>query len=410
MAIVELSDLAHGGEAVGRLEGKAVFVAGGIPGERVRVEITEDARRYSRARLLQVLDPSPDRVSPPCPYYGDCGGCHLQHIRYERQLALKTEVVRTQLQRVAGVAEPHVLPMLGMAEPWGYRNQVQLHTRGRLIGYQRPRSHYIVPVARCLIAHPLLQAMWPRELPASVERVILRAGIATGERLALLEANVAPELAALSFPQDVALAVDLDPRLEPLRYAPWIHERLLGRTFRVSARVFFQNNTAGAEQLIRQAGNWLALGPVAALLDAYCGAGAFMLSLTPADGSCLGIESSSEAIGDARANARLNDRTDQAFFEVGDVGRTLAQHPARCDAVVLDPPRGGCSEEALAGIAATGARRIVYVSCDPATLARDIGRLARAGYHLECVQPVDMFPQTFHVECVALMSRVEKKV
>ena len=405
MAIVELSDLAHGGEAVGRLDGKAVFVAGGIPGERVRVEITEDARRFSRARLVQVLDPSPDRVAPPCPYYGACGGCHLQHIHYERQLALKTEVVRTQLQRVAGIAEPHVLPMVGMAEPWGYRNQVQLHVRGNAVGYQRPQSHAIVPVDRCLIAHPLLGTMWPREAPASVERVILRAGTATGERLALLEAATLPDVAALSLPAEVAIAVDLNPRLVALRHAPWFHERLLGREFRVSARVFFQNNTAGAERLIQQVGAWLELEPHAALLDAYCGGGAFMLSLLPSGGRCLGIESSSEAIADARLNARTTGAAERAYFEVGDVGRALAQRPVRCDAVVLDPPRGGCSAEALAGIAATGARRIAYVSCDPATLARDIGRLARDGYRLERVQPVDMFPQTYHIECVALLER-----
>lgn len=406
MDVLQLDNLAHGGEAVGRLAGKAVFVAGGIPGERVRVEIVKDAPRYSRARLVEVLDRSPDRVTPPCTYYAECGGCHLQHMRYERQLAAKTEIVREQLARLAGIAEPPVLPMLGMAEPWAYRNHVQLHVRDGLVGYQAPHSHDIVPVERCPIAHPLLATLWPREAPPGIERLALRAGVATGERLVLLEAVTAPEPVSASWPAEVSVVADLDGRIITLRGAPWYHERLFGRELRVSARSFFQNNTAQAQVLIDCVREALALEPGEVLLDAYCGVGAFLLLLLPPGGRGLGIESFAEAVADARVNARTLPPS-QVTFLVGDVARVLARRPMTCDAVVLDPPRAGCSAQALARIVETGARRIAYVSCDPVTLARDIGHLQRSGYRLERVQPVDMFPQTYHIECVALLRRAQ---
>jgi len=403
--IVQLDNLAFGGEAVGRLDGKAVFVAGGIPGERVRVEMLHDAGRYARARLIEVLDPSPDRVVPPCPYYDDCGGCHLQHISYPRQLELKRQIVQDQLVRLGGINEPQVLPTLGMSTPWAYRNQVQLHAHQGAVGYQRPQSHVVVPVSHCAIAHPLIDACWPATVPETVTRLTLRAGVGTGERLALVKAAEALATTDLSLPDDVAIVQPMGTQLRVLRHLPWLHERLLGFTMRVSAQAFFQNNTAQAEALVSLAGEALALQPGERLLDAYCGVGAFMLPLLPAGGRGLGIESSPEAVADARVNARLANIERQVRFVEGDVGRVLARRQ-QCDAVVLDPPRAGCSPKALAFLAATGASRIAYVSCDPATLARDIGRLGAEGYRLEWAQPVDMFPQTYHVECVALLSRV----
>jgi len=403
MPVLRLDSLAHGGEAVGRLDGKVVFVIGGIPGELVRVDIVEDTPRYSRARLIEVLEASPDRIVPPCPHYNECGGCHLQHLRYERQLDAKTTIVRDQLARLGGIANPPVLPMVGMAAPWAYRNHVQLHAHARQLGYRRPRSHEVVPVRHCLIAHPLLDAMWPGEVPATVERLTLRAGHATGERLALVEAREALDGASLRLPEDVAIVQDLGTTVRALRHGPWLHDQLLGFTMRVSARAFFQNNTMQAEVLARIAGEWLALQPGELLLDAYCGVGAFLLLLTPSGGRGLGIESSPEAVADARQNARARIDADALRFAIGDVSRVLSRRPVRCDAVVLDPPRTGCSPEALALLADTGARRLAYISCDPATLARDVAQLARHGYRLTMVQPVDMFPQTYHIECVALL-------
>ncbi len=407
MTILQLDTLAFGGEAVGRLDGKAVFVAGGIPGERVRVELVHDAGRYARARLIEVLDPSPDRVAAPCPYYDDCGGCHLQHIRYQRQLELKRDIVHQQLVRLGGVAAPQVLPALGMPTPWGYRNHVQLHAHQGRVGYQRPQSHAVVPVSHCAISHPLLDAIWPSTVPATVTRLALRAGVATGERLALVEATAALAPAELALPVDVAIVQSLGARVRALRHSPWLHERLLGLNLRVSARSFFQNNTPQAEALVSLAGEWLALQADERLLDAYCGVGAFLLALTPPDGQGLGIESSPEAVADARVNARWAGAEGRARFVVGDVARVLGRRRLACDAVVLDPPRAGCSAEALALIAATGASRILYVSCDPATLARDIKRLTAEGYRLVRAQPVDMFPQTYHVETIALLARVD---
>ncbi|MBM3190226.1 MAG: class I SAM-dependent RNA methyltransferase, partial [Chloroflexi bacterium] len=189
-----LHDMAHGGEAVGRHEGKAVFVAGGIPGERVRVRITEDRARYARAQLLEVVEPSSHRASPPCPYFCRCGGCHWQHIGYEAQLRLKEDIVRSLLQRVGGQADPRVLPTVSMMHPWAYRNHVQLIVEGGRIGYHAAQSHELVPVDRCLIAHPLLDSLWPilQGMPPGLQRISLRAGAATGERMVLFEGAPPP--------------------------------------------------------------------------------------------------------------------------------------------------------------------------------------------------------------------------
>ncbi len=405
-----LTDISHGGEAVGRHDGKVIFVPLAIPGETVRVELTEQREHYAHARLLEVLAPSPGRVTPPCPWYGRCGGCHWQHIDYPTQLTLKRDIVRTQLERLGKQRDPQVQPTLGMDEPWAYRNHAQVVTdaQGRL-GYNAPKSHTVVPVETCAILHPLLDELWSAlDLEAGAPpRIVLRAGIGTGEQMVILEGddNAVPDL-EVDLPVS-CLYQAADGTLTLLVGDDHYHERLAGRNYRVSAPSFFQVNTAQAERMLEVVREYASLQPGQALLDAYCGVGALGLSLLQPGVRLVGIESSPWAIDDAAANAREDE--DVTLYE-GNVEDVLPELGERYDVVVLDPPRAGCAPQALDAIVRAQPQHIVYVSCDPATLARDVARLSASGYRLVEAQPVDMFPQTYHVECVVLMQSVEAQI
>jgi 23S rRNA (uracil1939-C5)-methyltransferase len=402
---LELSDLAYGGDAVGQHNGRAVFVPLGIPGETVRVQVQEEHKRYARARLLDVLEPAPERVEPPCPYFGLCGGCHWQHIAYAAQLHFKRQIVLDQLHRVGKVAQPCVQPVIGMEDPWSYRNHVQfsLDREGHW-GYQALRSHDIVPVEECGLTHPLLDELW-EALDIEFEglqRIVLRAGLATGEQMLILEGEdeTPPEMEV-----DIPVSCVYQSgggKQTVLVGSGHYHEHLAGRGFRVSAPSFFQVNILQAERLGEVVRRYLAIQPDERLLDAYCGVGVFALLAAGCGAHVLGIESSPWAIADAMANS--TDEEDAEFIQ-GDVEEVLAQVDVACDAVVLDPPRAGCTPAVLQALAHCQPRRLVYVSCDPATLARDIAQLAQWGYTLVEVQPVDMFPQTYHIESVALLKR-----
>jgi 23S rRNA (uracil1939-C5)-methyltransferase len=404
-----LHDISHGGEAVGRHNGKAIFVPLAIPGETVRVELTEERDRYAHARLLEVLSPSESRVTPPCPYYGACGGCHWQHIAYPAQLAFKRQIVATQLERLGKQASPPVRPVIGMDMPWAYRNHAQAVTdaQGRL-GYNALKSHDVVPVETCRVLHPLLDEMWAAfDLETGAPpRIVLRAGIATGERLIILESddNDVPAL-ELDLPVS-CLYQNADGAITLLAGDDHYHERLAGRTYRVSAPSFFQVNTAQAERLVEVVRRYAEPQPGQSILDAYCGVGALGLSLLREGVRLVGIESSPWAVDDAAANA---DESEDVTLIEGAVEEVLPELDDRFDTVVLDPPRAGCAPEALEAVARAQPARIVYVSCDPATLARDVAKLSAAGYRLLEAQPVDMFPQTYHVETVVLMKRVLHK-
>jgi len=399
---LELTDLAHGGDAVGRHDGQAVFVPLGVPGERVRVDVVECRRRYLRARLLDVLTPSPHRVEPRCPHYEQCGGCHLQHIAYQRQLELKRHTVRTALERIGRQGAPSVLPMMGMDGPWAYRNHVQLSVDGAgRLGYLSRSGDEVVAISECPIMERALDQVW-RGLSGDlrgVDRVVMRAGTATGERVVILEGPV--DAPPVELPEGTSV-LWRSGRGEPrvVRGSPYVHERVAGRTWRVSASSFFQVNTRQAARLVAVAGEYLGVRPGETVVDAYCGVGLFALALTEGAARVVGIEESTVAIADARANAV--GRAGVEFWQ-GRAERLARWLPHRVDAVIVDPPRAGCDEAVLGALAAREPSRIVYVSCDPATLARDVARLDRLGYRLDVVRPVDMFPQTYHIECVALL-------
>lgn len=433
--IIELTldAIAHGGEALGRHAGKIIFVPYAIPGERVRVEIVEDKERWARARLLAVLTPSSDRITPPCPYFGPnaCGGCQWQHIAYERQAELKREIVADQLRRLGRISDPPVADTIVLAAPdwpenpnavddaaqspipnpqylaYGYRNHVQFTvTADGKLGYLRSNSHAVIPVERCLLLDDRLDALHAGldVADAGLIGVDLRAGINTDQALIVFETagEDAPEF-EIELPAACALRTPTGVR--PLIGEPWIEEEVMGRRYQVSADSFFQVNTVGAAALVEVAGAYAGLQPRDVLLDLYCGVGLFALALADQAAEVIGVEASPSACEDFAVNAGALTNVTLHEGTAEKVLPALAGQGQKVDVAIMDPPRAGAGPDVIADLADLGPRRIVYVSCDPATLARDAVYLAAAGYRLVEAQPVDLFPQTYHVETVGVWEK-----
>jgi 23S rRNA (uracil1939-C5)-methyltransferase len=402
---VQVSAMAHGGSALARHEGKVIFVPYVLPGEDVLVEVTEEKARYSRGRPVEIITPSADRIEPRCPHFGTCGGCQWQHIAYERQLSIREEVLRSQLKRIAHLSDAPVEPTLATEGAWHYRNHVQLHLdeEGRL-GFMAAEEHAVVPLDECHIMHPLLWDVFSAldvDFP-ELERVSLRAGISTGERLLVLElAGKEPPVVEVDLPISCVLLLKDGT---PVTYVGnnYVTESIGGRALRISAGSFFQVHTSQAEELLAIVKRYADPQEDDIVLDLYCGVGTFALNLSDNVAQIVGIDSSESAIDDARYNSQ--DITN-VRFEQGSAEDLLPSIEQPIDLVILDPPRQGLSKEALTALMALGPPKVVYVSCDPATLARDVAQMLQVGYELLEVQPVDMFPQTYHVEAVALLER-----
>ena len=406
---LELTAMAHGGSALGRHEGRVIFVPYTIPGETVRVELVEARTRWGRGRLLEVLEPSPQRAEPPCPYFGPgkCGGCHFQHIGYEAQAEYKREVVIDQLARLGGLHEANVHEIIGAAEPWAYRNHAQLSTtpEGQL-GFLTADTHHVVPVGECLILDPLLNELraaldmdWPE-----LHRLSLRCGSATGDRMAVFELNRYADFdIEVDFPVSCVILL-ADGEVVVLMGNAYLEEQVAGRDYRISANSFFQVNTAGAEALVALVRESLSPAKGDTLLDLYCGVGLFGLSLADQVGRVLGVETDPSAVADFRHNAQ---GLDQVELIEGKVQSVLPRIQEPVDLLLLDPPRSGAGQAIIEQVASLNPRRIAYISCDPATLARDARHLVENGFLLREVQPVDLFPQTYHVESVALFTGQE---
>jgi 23S rRNA (uracil1939-C5)-methyltransferase len=405
---LQLTAIAHGGAALGRHEGRVIFVPYALPGETVRVEIAEDKGRYAFARLVEVLEPSPDRISPPCPYFGPagCGGCQWQHIDYQAQLRFKAEVVTDQLTRIGKIADPVVHPTLPDSSSWAYRNHAQFHpVPDGGLGFQTGASDEVIPIDECLILHPLLSDLYAIldpdfDLP-TLARLSLRVGTETGDRMLIFETtdDLPPSL-EIDLPISCVLLLS-DGIHVNLIGDNHILETVAGHTYRISAPSFFQVNTPQAAQLVQQVMAYLDLQGNETLLDAYCGVGLFTTHLAEDADLVVRVEGAPAAVADLLENTAEQDNVE--IIE-GPVEAVLPDLDLAFDAAVVDPPRAGVDRFALDALAERGPGRIVYVSCDPATLARDAQRLTRAGYQLVEVQPVDMFPQTYHIESIAVFA------
>jgi len=402
---LHVTAMAHGGDAIGKYQGRTVFVPFAIPGERLRVQLVEERKHFIRARLLEVLDPSPVRVTPPCPYFGHCGGCHFQHIAYEAQVQIKGLVVLDQFQRVGKFEAPLVFEPLPDSSGWEYRNHARFHiTPEGYPGFLAADSQEIIPIKDCPIMHPLLSELYTSLdlLLPDVEQLELRVGTATGDLMLLLQTyDEEPPSLEVDFPLSI-VQVCHDTLPAPLIGLDYITESVHGREFRISATSFYQVNSAQAERLVEIVLGALELEGHERVLDAYCGIGLFTAFLAEEAGEVVGIEINAASVADAVFN--LADAPNVTLIE-GQVEDVLPDWEHPFDAAVLDPPRTGLDPTTLDALVRSSPERIVYVSCDPATLARDARRLVDAGYVLEWVQPVDLFPQTFHIENVALLTR-----
>ena len=400
-----LSGMAYGGEAFGRdAGGRMVFVPFAIPGERVRVRLVEIHEQWARGSLLEVIVSSADRVAPRCRHFGVCGGCHYQHLSYPAQLRAKSEIVRAQLQRLGGFASPPVEPTVPSPDPWNTRNHIQFHVspEGKL-GFQAAGSNRLITIEECHLPEPALADLWPRldlgPIPG-LQRVVLRSGSGK-EAMIVFEADTEPEIElALDLPASV---VWLGPGgASVLAGSAALTQDVLGRIFRVSASSFFQVHSPLAGELVQRALHALSPEPEEIVFDLYAGVGLFSAFLAAAGSRVVAIEGSPSACADFEANLAEFDAVE--LFEAP-VEIALPTIQATPDAALVDPPRAGLEREALEALVAAAPRRLVYISCDPATLARDGKRLAQAGYRLERVTPIDLFPQTYHIETLSLWLR-----
>ena len=399
----------HGGEGVVRIDGKAVFVPGTIPGERVRLRIVDDRKRWARAELVSVLEASPDRVIPPCPFVPDCGGCDLQHIATDAQRALKTRVVREQLERLGGITDPPVRDCQAVGPDLGYRTHAQLHaaTDGRL-GFHRAGSHEVVPVDRCLVVTDGVQALREAVGDATgADAVALRSHLSTGTAAVELTPGPGPlELPEGNF--DIALTQP-DGTVARLRGDGVLAEDVADHRFTFDVTAFFQVTTHGAEALVRAVLE--AAGDVtgAVVWDLYAGVGLLSLPLAAAGAEVVAVEGHHVAASQAATNADVNGRELKVVAgHVADLTADATTGVATVplpDVVVLDPPRSGAGREVIEDLVAIAPARIVYVACDVAALARDAGTLTDRGYRLTDALPLDLFPMTHHVEVVATFAR-----
>jgi 23S rRNA (uracil1939-C5)-methyltransferase len=396
-----LTAMAHGGAAVGRDDNnRAIFVPFAAAGEKVRVRIVDDRGRYAHGRLLEVLDPSPDRIEPRCLHFGPCGGCHYQHLTYDSQLDHKTAILRDQLERIGGFRQINVKPMLGNPQPWYYGNDAQLSPapEGGL-GYWSPARRQVMPISEChIVREQLVQLLHDvdLELPG-LRRLTLR----IGDDEALLAALEIDDVEAPDLEADLPLSVSLvlpDGTAVNLIGDNYTIQSVRGRDFRVSAGAFFHPSPRATQRIVDTLLAYAQLNGQAEVLELYSGVGTLTAFLSPGAGAVTGIEINPDAVADAAVN--LAETENITLYE-GPVEEILPSLTIKPDIIVADPPAGGLPRPVLEQIIALRPSRLIYVSSDAATLARDGRQLAEAHYRPVEVQPVDMFPQTYQIQSVS---------
>jgi 23S rRNA (uracil1939-C5)-methyltransferase len=433
---LRIDALAFGGNGVARTDGYVVFVQGAIPGDRVRAVLTKRKKAYGEAHTIEVLEPSPDRIEP----VADHPGAPWQVLPYERQLAVKAEQVDDALRRIGKLDGYELEPIVPAVEQWRYRNKLEYSfgtgERGELVcGFHAPGSwETILHLEDCLLASERgndarravlewcreqgLDAYDRRSQTGFLRNLVVREGRRTGQfqmRLVTSEGELdtdalraAINVHSLLWTQVPSVAEITVGRTEIVDGSPTFDEELADLRVRISPEAFFQTNTEMAERLYATAAEYAQLQGWERIYDLFCGIGTIGLSLAPRAGELFGLEIVEEAVADAIENARLNQVSNAQFF-AGDVRlalRELVDKAGRPDVLVVDPPRAGLSQKVVRRIVEAAPRRIVYVSCNPTTLAPNAAQLVEAGYAMRRVRPVDMFPQTPHIECVALLERV----
>lgn len=440
-----VDDLSNSGDGVGRWQERVVFVANAVPGDRLQVRLTRVKPTYGYGKQLKIIEPSPHRVRPACIVADKCGGCQWQAVNYSQQLKAKEHQVKAAMERIGGFASVPMQPILGASSPLGYRNKVTYPlARGNggtvKAGYYRQGTHQIVNLNQCPIQNdslnPLLVAAkaaiqargWSlyneKKHQGRLRNLALRVGQNTGqELLTLVTTGYLPDIQEQAeqwlseHPNLVGVCLNINPERTNRVFGEetrclagqlYLEETFLDVRLRIQPNTFFQVNTAQAEGLMQVVLERLNLQGNETVIDAYCGIGTLSLPLAKHAARCVGIEVQAESVAQAKQNASLNGLQNTDFF-VGAVENLLleisAQQSNPVDVVMLDPPRKGCDRIVLDALAQITPARIVYMSCNPATLARDLKILCGNGYTLTMLQPADFFPQTAHVECVAFLEQ-----
>lgn len=442
---VIIDSLSHSAEGVARYDGFTIFVPNAIPGDEVEVTIISTKKNYARALITKIIKPSSNRISAKCEVYENCGGCQLQHLKYQEQLTLKQKLVKETLTRVGGLDDISVAPVTGMNDPWQCRNKSSFPVGGQTgdvtMGFYQNRTHNIIDITNCAIQHPLIDkalviikeqlnqlniAPYNEESHKGIIRhVVVRVAPGTNEVLVVLVAtkdigqpfrqlatNISQEMSDI---KSVMLNINnkrtnvIMSEVEILLFGrKYIMDKLLGKTFIISAKSFYQVNAVQTPVLYQQAINKANLQGNEIVVDAYCGTGTIGLMLAEKAQKIIGVEIVPAAIKDAKFNAKLNCITNAKFYvgKAEQVIPKLVEEGLEPDIVVVDPPRKGCGEALLQAICEAEVKKIVYVSCNPSTLARDLKYLVEQGYEVEGeVGVVDMFPHSGHVESVVGLVR-----
>ncbi|MED1715668.1 23S rRNA (uracil(1939)-C(5))-methyltransferase RlmD [Bacillus paralicheniformis] len=446
---VVFEDLTHEGAGVAKVDGFPIFVPNALPEEKAQIKVTRVKKGFAFGRLIDLKEESRFRTDAPCPIYKQCGGCQLQHINYEGQLLYKQKQVKDVLERIGklDLSRITVHPTLGMEDPWNYRNKAQVpvgeREGGLIAGFYQQRSHEIIDMNECLIQQTendrVVQAI--KEICGKygikayneerhkgwLRHIMVRYGAVTGEMMVVFitrtndfphKAKIVEEITA-AFPHVKSIVQNINPKKTNVIFGDettviwgeeYIYDTIGEIKFAISARSFYQVNPEQTKVLYDKALEYAELNGEETVIDAYCGIGTISLFLAKQAKKVYGVEIVPEAIEDAKRNAELNG-IENAEFEVGEVEVVIPKwykEGIKADTLVVDPPRKGCDEALLRTILEMKPKRVVYVSCNPGTLARDLRVLEDGGYETREVQPVDMFPHTSHVECVVLVSRVEK--
>ena len=407
---VELIKFTYGGESLGRLpDGRAVFVPFALPGETVSVSLVEEKRNFAKAILIEVLQPSPERNSARCRHFGECGGCQYQMMFYAAQLSAKRTILLDQLERIGKLENPFVEKSIPSPNEFNYRNyvQFQLSPDGQL-GYYRSGVRGVLPITECHLPEPDINTVWPQldiESLPEISRLGVRLGADRDIQIILESKDLeAPEITVEDLPISI---VHLSPAgTLVLAGSEVVYFEILERRFQVSAGSFFQTNTPLAEKMVEHILELLStygvLSSTSTAIDAYCGVGLFSAFLAPNVKRLIGIESNPNACEDFMVNLDEFDNVELYEASTEIALANLNSHP---DFILVDPPRSGLDKRVLYSIVRLAPPILVYVSCDPSTLARDAKRLSAKGYTLQQVTPFDLFPQTQHIESISLWTR-----
>ncbi len=436
--------MANGGDCVGHYNGLAVFVDGGIPGETVQVRITQKKKNYARAELIKVLDAVSTRVNPECPVFSDCGGCQLQHIDYREQLLHKEKMIKDLLERIGGMENIKISSVIAAENNLAYRNKAQFplaeDSEGKIVsGFYQKGTHQLVAYDNCHIQHPLINRIANKAIEIANEfgisaydeekhkglfrHLIVRVGVCTSHAMLIIVTNgnkfslvkEISEKIIKEVPELVGIIQNINTRKTNVIMGnenkvqvgqDFYYDYIGDIKYAISPQSFFQVNTLQAAKLYDKVLDYAQLTGEELILDAYCGIGSISLYLSGRAKKVIGIEEVSEAIKDANKNAQLNGIENCEFIS-GKVENKLTEiinRGEKLDIIVFDPPRKGLADSVIEAVLKVLPDKIIYVSCNPATLARDLKKL-KEKYDIKEVQPVDMFPHTSHVETVCLLTR-----